>query len=67
MDTASFRVVGRFAMVGVLCAGALVGSACGRDGAMGANSVVEPSAIAAATMSLISPSAHHSMHLLVQT
>ena len=47
MDTASLGVLGRFAMAGVLCAGALVGSACGRDGAMGANSVVEPSAIAA--------------------
>ena len=47
MDTATLGVVGRFVMAGVLCAGALVGSACGRDGAVGANSVIGPSAIAA--------------------
>jgi hypothetical protein len=34
-------------MAGVLCAGALIGSACGRDGATGASTVVGPSALAA--------------------
>ena len=47
MDTGSLGVVGRLGMAGVLCAGALIGSACGRDAAMGANAVVGPSAVAA--------------------
>ena len=47
MDTVSLGVGWRFVMTGVLCAGALVGSACGRDGAVGANSVIGPSATAA--------------------
>jgi hypothetical protein len=33
-------------MAGVLCAGALVGAACGRDAAMGAKTVAGPSALA---------------------
>jgi hypothetical protein len=33
-------------MAGVLCAGALIGAACGRDAAIGANSVIGPSAVA---------------------
>ncbi len=47
MDRGSLAVMGRLGMAGVLCAGALIGSACGRDAAMGANSVIGPSAVAA--------------------
>jgi hypothetical protein len=46
MDRGSLAVVGRLGMAGVLCAGALIGSACGRDTSMGANSVIGPSAVA---------------------
>jgi hypothetical protein len=34
-------------MAGVLCAGALIGSACGRDPSIGANTLVGPSPVAA--------------------
>jgi hypothetical protein len=47
MDRGSLAMVGRLGMVGVLCAGALIGSACGRDAAIGANSVIGPSAVTA--------------------
>jgi hypothetical protein len=47
MDRASLATVGRLGMAGVLCAGALIGSACGRDPATGANALVGPSAVAA--------------------
>ena len=47
MDRGRLAVVGRLGMTGVLCAGALIGSACGRDAAIGANSVVGPSAVTA--------------------
>jgi hypothetical protein len=47
MDRGGLAVVGRLGMAGVLCAGALIGSACGRDAAMRANSVIGPSAVAA--------------------
>jgi hypothetical protein len=47
MDRASLTVVGRLGMAGVLCVGALIGSACGRDTATGASAVVGPSAVAA--------------------
>lgn len=47
MDRGSLAVVRRLAMAGLLCASALIGSACGRDAAMGANSVIGPSAVAA--------------------
>jgi hypothetical protein len=42
-------------MAGVLCAGALIGSACGRDGATGVNAVVGPSAVAARGDSGVAP------------
>ena len=45
MDRGSVTVVGRLGMAGVLCAGALIGSACGRDAATGPYSVVGPSAV----------------------
>lgn len=41
MDRTNLAVVGRLAMAGVLCAGALIGSACGRSPSTG------PSAVAA--------------------
>jgi hypothetical protein len=47
MDRATLKMVGRLGMAGVLCAGALIGSACGRDAATGANAVVGPSVLAA--------------------
>jgi hypothetical protein len=47
MDRASLATVGRLGMAGVLCAGALIGSACGRDPATGANAMVGPSPVAA--------------------
>ena len=46
MDRGSLAMVGRLGMAGVLCAGAIAVSACGRDAAMGANSVIGPSAVA---------------------
>jgi hypothetical protein len=48
MDRARLATVGRLGMAGVLCAGALIGSGCGRDPATGANALVGPSAVAAA-------------------
>ena len=47
MDRATLAEVGRLGMAGVLCAGALIGSACARDAALGANSVIGPSSVAA--------------------
>jgi hypothetical protein len=47
MDRGRLAVVGRLGMAGVLCASALIGSACERDSAMSANSVVGPSVVAA--------------------
>lgn len=47
MDRGSLTVVGRLGVTGMLCAGTLIGSACGRDAATGAHSVVGPSAVAA--------------------
>ena len=48
MDTASLATMGRLGMAGVLCAGALIGSACGREAATGANALLAPSALAGA-------------------
>jgi hypothetical protein len=45
MDRASLATVGRLGMAGVLCAGALIGSACGRDAVSGATAVLGPSAV----------------------
>lgn len=45
MDRRSLAVAGRLGIWGMLCAGALIGSACGRDTATGAN-VAGPSAVA---------------------
>ena len=47
MARGSWEVVGRLGMAGVLCAGALIGSACRRDTALGANAVIGPSAVTA--------------------
>ena len=47
MDVASLRVVGRFGIAGVLCVGALIGSACGRDAATAGKPVVGPTAVLA--------------------
>ena len=47
MDRGSLAVVRRIGMAGVLCAGALIGSACGRDPATGANALVGPSPVTA--------------------
>jgi hypothetical protein len=47
MDRGSLAAVKRLGMAGVLCAAALIGSACGRDAAMRASSVIGPSAVAA--------------------
>jgi hypothetical protein len=47
MDRASLATVGRLGMAGVLCAGALIGSACGRDPATGGNALIGPSPLAA--------------------
>lgn len=47
MDRESLVVVGRLGMAGLLCASTLVGSACGRPAAPGADLVVGPGAAAA--------------------
>ena len=47
MDRGSLAAVKRLGMAGVLCAAALIGSACGRDAAMRASSAIGPSAVAA--------------------
>jgi hypothetical protein len=47
MDRESLVVMLRLGMAGVLCAGALIGSACGRDAAMRANAMVGPTAVTA--------------------
>jgi len=47
MDRGSMGVAGRLGMAGVLSAGLLVGSACGREAAPGANALVGPAAVAA--------------------
>ena len=52
MDAAIWTVVRRIGTVGVLCAGAVIGSACGRDAAtrvnvVGPSAVVGPSSVAA--------------------
>jgi hypothetical protein len=47
MDREGLGVVGRLGMAGLVCAGLLVGSACGREAASGASAVVGPGAVAA--------------------
>lgn len=49
MDRGSLTVVRRLGVAGVLCAGALIGSGCGRDAITGPNAVVGPTGVAAET------------------
>jgi hypothetical protein len=46
MERASLAIVRRLGMAGMLCAGALIGSACGGGAGRGANTLVAPSAVA---------------------